>query len=71
MAVRPSHSYRSVPSVLLSLEGGKPCNTPPIYAAVRLLVALQYASHLYGNTFEKAIGVRISGKFLKEDLVAS
>ena len=45
-------------SWLLSLEDGKPCNTPPICTAVRLLCVRQWSAHFYSHTFEKVEGVR-------------
>ena len=46
----------TVPSWLL-MKKGKPNNTPPICTAVRLPFVRQYASQLYGSTFEKVLGV--------------
>ena len=53
----------AVPSWLLSLEEREPNSTPPICTAVRLPFVRQYASHLYGTTFEKILGVGVTEKF--------
>ena len=47
------------PSWLLSLQKEKPNSTPPICTAVRLPFVRQYASHWYGSTFEKVLGVAL------------
>ena len=41
-------------------------STPPICIAVRLPFVLQYASHLYRNTFVKILVVVVTGMFPKE-----
>ena len=46
------------------MKKGKPNSTPPICIAVRLPFVQQYASHLYGSTFEKVLWVGVTGKFL-------
>ena len=47
------------PSWLLSLQKEKPNSTPPICTAVRHPFVRQYASHWYGSTFEKVLGVAL------------
>ena len=62
----------AVPSWLLSLEERETqqytshlyCSKPPICTAVRLPFVRQYASHLYGSTFEKVLGAGVTGKLL-------
>ena len=52
-----------MPSWILSLKKGKPNSTPRICTAICLPFVRQYASHLYGSTFEKVLGVGVTGKF--------
>ena len=62
-AVRPPFVSLDLPG-FEALKKGKPNSTPPICTAVRLPFVLQYASHLYGSTFEKVLGVGVTGNFL-------
>ena len=62
-AVRPPFVSPYFPGFWAS-KNGKPCNTPPICTAVRLPFVRQYAPHLYGSTFEKILGVGVTGTFL-------
>ena len=62
-AVRPPFVSLDLPG-FEALKKGKPNSTPPICTAVCLPFVRQYASHLYGSTFEKVLGVGVTGKFL-------
>ena len=62
-AVRPPFVSPCFPGFQASKKG-KPCNTPPICTAVRLPFVRQHAPHLYGSTFGKILGVRVTGTFL-------
>ena len=42
------------------------CSAPPVCTAVRLPFVRQYASHLYGSTFQKILRVGVTGKFPKK-----
>ena len=46
-----------------ALNKGKPKSTPLICTSVRLSFVPQYASHLYGSTFQKVLRVGVTGKF--------
>ena len=54
----------AVPSWLLSFKQRETQQYTSPNIAIRLPFVLQYASHLYGSTFEKVQGVGVTGKFL-------
>ena len=53
-AARPPFVSLGLPG-FQALKKGKPNSTPPICTALRLPFVRQYASHLYGSTFEKIL----------------